>query len=83
MTGSGLVLGADLELNLRSLNNVRHSVLTIRARRPSAFYPTSSELLLLLDGIPADTENTTDLNTGAELDARFQDVCPIFCLMIC
>lgn len=53
MSDSGLVFGTDLELNLGSLNHVCHSVLAVRPGSLSALHPAGSELLLLLDRIPA------------------------------
>lgn len=52
MTNAGLVLSTDLELNLGSLDNIRHSVFTVWAGGLPTFHPASTKFLLLLNGIP-------------------------------
>lgn len=52
MTNAGLVLGTDLELNLGPLDNICHSVFTVRAGGLPTFHPASTKFFLLLNGIP-------------------------------
>lgn len=56
VTDAGLVLSADLELDLGPLDDVRHSVLAVGSGRLAALDPARSQLLLLLQGIPAGQE---------------------------
>lgn len=52
VSGPSLVLSQDLELDLCSLDDVGHPVLTVRTRSLPALHPASSKLLLFLDGVP-------------------------------
>ena len=53
VSGARLVLRADLELDLSSLDDVRDPVLTVRTRRLPALHPASAQLLLLLQRVSA------------------------------
>lgn len=59
MTNASFILGTDLELDLSSLDDVCHSVLTVWARSLSALHPASSKLLLLLNAIPGEQSRQT------------------------
>lgn len=65
ISNTSLVLGSDLELHLRPFVHIRHLELSLFVWSLAALQPASSQLLFLLNNVPAKQKVTDLLNRSS------------------